>query len=144
MQKIIGALVLVIAGVNIYNGAEEYNALHPVVYAREPDAPKEVLIEAEINWTEDRIIQEIKSTFPEQPDLMVKVARCESGLRPDAKGPTNDHGLYQIHVPTHKANLDGVDLYDPKENIAFARKLYDANGLQPWKASKHCWDKKTS
>lgn len=144
MKNIIAGITVVMCGVNIFGGASAYNVAHPVVYAREPEPPKEVLIEVRktpIEWNKERIVQEIRETFPEQPDLMVKVAQCESGLIPTAKGPTHDGGIFQIHVPSHKDNLVGVDIFDPADNIAFARKLYDQGGLQPWSASKHCWNK---
>lgn len=126
--------------------------LTPIVYASN-DAPiellqREVLIATSIEWTEERIIKEIKDVFPENPELMVQIARCESGrdvdrdgvkeINPNAVSPTDDHGVFQIHVPIHNPD---IDLYDPEQNIAFARKLYDESGLSPWNASRWCWYK---
>jgi hypothetical protein len=107
--------------------------------AHAEEAPKMVLIGVHIEWTEERIKREIREVFPEQPELMIRVAECESQLDRYAEGPTSDFGVFQLHEPSH--DLSGVDVFDPKENIAFARKLYDANGLQPWEASRHCWGK---
>lgn len=106
------------------------NRIVEVANAQEPEEPKTVLIEEHIVWSEDRIIEEIEKTFPEDPQTALAIAKCESGLKPNAVGPTNDHGIFQLHEPSH--DLSEIDVYDPKENIAFARKLYDESGWQPW------------
>lgn len=98
--------------------------------------PRIVQIGVKIDWTEERIIQEIHNVFPDAP-IMERVAWCESRLKADAIGPTEDYGIFQLHDPSH--DLSDVDVFDPAENIAFARKLYDESGLQPWSASKPCW-----
>lgn len=105
------------------------------------EAEAKVVEPSEVVWTPALVEAEIRRVFPEQPDLMVRVAFCESSLRADAEGPTNDGGVFQIHRPSHHARLEGVDLYDAAENIRFARELYDESGLRPWKASRHCWSK---
>lgn len=33
----------------------------------------------------------------------------------------------------------GYDIYTLKGNMAYARSLYEKQGLQPWIASKSCW-----
>lgn len=107
--------------------------------------PKEVMIEVRIDWTEERIIEEINNVFPDAP-IMVEVAKCESSLRPDAYNGTNnshDKGLFQISTKYHGAKVKelGLDMYDVKDNLAFARILYDEKGLGPWIWSKPCWNK---
>jgi hypothetical protein len=94
---------------------------------------------ANVQWTPERIEHEIRKTFPEAPQRMVQVARCESKLNPRARSTTNDLGVFQIHLPAHQRSLNGVDLYDPRQNIRFARKLYEQNRLTPWNSSRHCW-----
>ena len=111
----------------------------PVIYKAEAREPEEVLIRVVIDWNEERIKREIRTVFPENAEQMIKVAKCESSLIPDIEGPTDDHGIFQIHVPSHRDRIEGIDLYDPAENIRFARKLYDESGLRPWSASKNCW-----
>lgn len=103
-----------------------------------------VQIEVHINWTKERIEQEIRTVFPEQPELMLKVAKCESRLNPNAYNPTNgshDGGIFQISEKYHgKAlNLMGLDAYDIQDNLKYARILYDKNGLSDWTASAKCW-----
>lgn len=92
-----------------------------------------------MDWTTDRIKEEIRNVFPEDPETMIRIAKCESGFLPHVEGPTDDHGIFQLHAPSH--DLSGIDVYDPGENIAFARKLYDESGTQPWNSSKNCWSK---
>ena len=119
-----------------------------VVYAAEERVvgPKEVRIEVIYNWTEERIIEEIHAVFPDAP-IMEKVARCESTFKSTAMNPTNesyDKGIFQIsekfHGETYRA-MGYTDMHDIKQNLAYARYLYDRNGLSDWSASKHCWNK---
>lgn len=59
--------------------AQEVGA--PIVYAREPEPPEEVLIEVKIDWTQERIQQEIETVAAEygvSSDVMNKVIKCES------------------------------------------------------------------
>jgi hypothetical protein len=141
MKNITMVVMYLVVGGNILNNSWEYNELNPIEYARaeEPEVvePEVVLIEAVVEWTEERIMEEIRNTFPEEPEKMIQVAWCESRLKPDAKGPTQDYGIFQLHDPSH--DLSGIDVFNPKDNIAFARKLYDQSGKQPWKASEKCW-----
>jgi len=134
-------LILSFFGGNLLIYGEHWNLDHPMLSdaAHAKDERPVDLIGPEIDWTPARIEQEIRKVFPEVPEQMIQVAKCESKLNPNAKGPTNDHGLFQIHAPSHKSSLNGVDLYDPIENIAFARKLYEQNRLTPWRSSRHCW-----
>lgn len=117
--------------------------LEPMVYVKEAYAkehtevePKVVQIVVETNWTPEKIEQLIRDTFPEMPNTMVAVAKCESGLRPNAVGPTSDYGTLQIHAPTwHDTAINmGYENYrtDVAENIEFARHIYDVQGIEAW------------
>jgi hypothetical protein len=90
----------------------------------------------------------VRSYFKDIP-VMIEVARCESTFRHDlADGSvlqgfvdSDDTGVMQINKRYHlsdavamELNLD--DLYD---NMAFARNLYERQGVQPWSASMPCW-----
>ena len=46
---------------------------------------KAVLTELHIGWTTAQIKRQILEVFPEQPDLEMLVAKCESGLKANAK-----------------------------------------------------------
>jgi hypothetical protein len=113
-----------------------------VVYEAEPDPlpePEVVQIEVKIDWTKERIIQEINDTFPDAP-IMVAVAKCESGLVPTAKNPTSSaSGIFQILMSLHGPSLGDLDVWNPADNIKFARILYDNGGLAHWSESARCW-----
>lgn len=116
----------------------------PVVYEAEArvEVPEIVQIEERIVWTPERVEAEIRKVFPEQPDLMVKVARCESGLIPDAHNArTVDSGIYQLNDYYHGDTLEalGLDPFDVRDNLTYARMLYIESGLAPWSASRKCW-----
>jgi len=84
------------------------------------------------------VIGLIKETFPEDAERALAVAKCESGFKPDAKGPTQDGGVFQIHIPSHGKRLEklGLDIWDPEDNVEFARILYNEQGWTPWVCAK--------
>lgn len=150
-----GVTLGVIGGITIYALQEraiehvfaneiEVVQVEPVEPEPEPE-PRTVLIKVVTNWTPERIAQEIDEAFPDAP-IMHKVMKCESGGNIEAYNPTNgshDNGLFQISAKYHGSRMRalGLDVGDPADNIAYARILYDESGLQPWSASKHCWNK---
>lgn len=84
---------------------------------------------------------------------MLEIAYCESGVQtvddcygpinPNAKNPTSSaSGVFQITKATwigdSRYTCTG-DIFNEDDNIACARKIYDARGVQPWNASKHKW-----
>lgn len=80
----------------------------------------------------------IRKYFPEDTHRAVEVAKCESGLNPDAtntknKNGTIDGGLFQLNS-SHDKRMEalGLDKYDPEDNVRFARLLYDEQGWKPW------------
>jgi hypothetical protein len=87
------------------------------------------VVQIEVVWSEARIIEKIRETFPEDPDRAVAIAKCESNFNPKAVSPTNDHGLMQINKTVH--TVEG-DVYDVETNLKYARKLYDERGWKPW------------
>ena len=127
-----------------------YMTSQAVIYEKEPvevvQEPVEVIIEVEIDWTPERIEQEIRDTFPESPDLAVAIARCESGLDADIQsrhilsyGREQSFGVFQIHAKDHHATAVrlGLENYktDPAHNIKLARHIYDnriKNGGYAW------------
>lgn len=125
----------------------ESNMVVHVAEARveEKIIPREVMIEVRIDWTEERIIEEINKVFPDAP-IMIKVAKCESSLKPSAYNPTNsshDKGIFQISEKYHGERIKelGLDMYGVIDNLHFARLLYNEQGLKPWIWSKPCWNK---
>jgi hypothetical protein len=71
----------------------------------------------------------------------IKVAKCESGLRPTAQNPhSTARGIYQIVIGTWEANDCDGKRTDFIANIECAFKIFKARGFQPWNASKGCWN----
>lgn len=74
---------------------------------------------------------------------MIKIGRCESGLRENAMGvntnKTVDRGVFQINS-IHK-NISNQDAFDFEKNIKYAWNMFKAQGTTPWNSSKHCWNK---
>lgn len=104
----------------------------------------EATITDESYWREGKRIKRlIRQTFPENPEVAVAVATCESGLNPKAYNPNNrdgstDGGLFQINS-THDKKLNelGLDKWNVHDNIKFARILYDESGFKPWVCYTH-------
>ena len=83
------------------------------------------------------IEEKIIATFPEQPELMLAIAKAESNLNPEAYNPEGHRGcrgsigLLQVAC-LHTDNPD--KLFDIDYNLAKAREIYDRDGLTPWGA----------
>lgn len=102
--------------------------------------------EDEIKTTPEGIVELIKENFGVDGDVMLEVARCESGLLQYENGKvlkgktTPDFGLFQINeIWLLKAEAMGIDIYDLEGNIKMARYIYDTQGLSAWSASAFCW-----
>lgn len=105
----------------------------------------EVQIEEVVDWTRERIIEEIYKVFPENGELAVRVAQCESGLRADIQshhqlsyGRERSFSIFQVHEPDWADDAERLGLHDwrtdPGENIALARFIYESAGKRwtPW------------
>ena len=89
--------------------------------------------------------------IPEVPEILKKIAQCESGgnqFNPDGtvlRGIENpdDIGKFQINEYYHLAMARklGYDIYTEEGNTRYALYLYSASGTSPWNWSKHCWGK---
>lgn len=98
----------------------------------------------------DVIEKEVRIYFEDIPEL-VEVAKCESHFRHTDKdgnlirGEANDSdiGVMQINVDYHleTAKEMGFDIYSLRGNMAYARHLYEKQGIQPWSSSHPCWNK---
>jgi hypothetical protein len=90
----------------------------------------------------------VREYFKDIP-VMIQVARCESGYRhyladgTVLKGRVDaaDTGVMQINKRFHlkAATAMGLDLDSIHGNMAYARHLYETQGVQPWNASRPCW-----
>lgn len=80
---------------------------------------------------------------------MIKIAFCESRFRQYDKngnlfrGIINDRdvGVMQINTDYHglEAAKIGMDLTTIEGNMAYAKRLYERQGTQPWNSSSPCW-----
>lgn len=81
------------------------------------------------------------AAFPDAP-IMVHIADSESDFKPDADNPNSTaYGVFQILIGTWNDYDCTGDRGNPADNIACARKIYDARGTKDWNASKHEWGK---
>lgn len=73
---------------------------------------------------------------------MIRVAKCESGYRPEAvnvnTNKTIDRGVFQINS-IHK-DLTNAQAYNFESNIEYAWSMYLKQGLTPWNSSYKCWN----
>ncbi len=90
----------------------------------------------------------VRQYFSDIP-VMVQVARCESHFRHTLADGTvlkgavdgRDTGVMQINTGYHAAAAAdlGLDLTDLRDNMTYARHLYETQGTNPWSASRSCW-----
>lgn len=79
------------------------------------------------------------------PELFLKIAKCESGLKPDAQNKTSSaSGIFQFLNSTffsyaHAYGLSTEDKNDPLIQAELAAKMISDGGLSHWNASKNCW-----
>lgn len=93
----------------------------------------------------------IEEIFQEDSKVAVAIAKCESGLKQfDSTGKvlrgrvnSKDTGIFQVNETYHLKNSLklGYDIHSVVGNIAYAKYLYDKNGLRDWLPSKDCWSK---
>ena len=152
----VGVAVGIILGLLLdIHRAEGVQDVHIVNVAEASSTPQEVRLVVVVDWTRERIIEEIYKVFPENGNLAVRVADCESGLQADIQsnhvlnyGREESFGIFQIHAKDHQETAERLGLYnyktDPGENIALARHIYDdakarkGDGWIPWT----CYTKK--
>lgn len=91
---------------------------------------------SEVVEVKDLTIEEkIAKVFPENPKVMIAVAKAESGLNPLATNRntngTRDIGILMVNsVHGH----DDLDMFDVDKNLAAARSVYDKQGITAWSA----------
>jgi hypothetical protein len=107
-------------------------------------------IEAEPVKNVDNVEAYVRAYYRETP-ILAEVARCESQFRQVGKDGKvlrgrvvpDDLGVMQVNAYFHEdtAKKLGFDLYSLDGNLAYAKNLYERQGLRPWSASAPCWDK---
>lgn len=78
------------------------------------------------------------------PDLAIKVAKCESGLNPQAvninKDNSIDRGLYQINNHYHP-EVTSEQAFDITFATSFFCTAFKDGNISWWNASRTCWEK---
>lgn len=93
--------------------------------------------------TED-LIRKVAMEEGVDPDLALKVAKCESGLDYKAvninQDGSRDRGLYQINEKYHP-EISEEEAFNPITATQFFCKAFKAGNLSWWNATKSCWQK---
>ncbi len=99
--------------------------------------------------TSKELEKKVKAYFKDDP-ILVDIARCESRFRQlDSNGNIlrglinkGDLGIMQINEYYHadKAAKLGYNLKTVDGNLAYAKYLYNKEGVQPWISSSKCWN----
>lgn len=79
--------------------------------------------------------EKIVIMFPEHPELMLAIAKCESGLNQSAVSHTRDFGVMQINEKTWDSTAEemGLDYKNSEDdNLEMARHIYEVQGLTAW------------
>jgi len=75
------------------------------------------------------------------PELFLRIAVCESGLNPMAiNSASSASGLFQF-LPSTWSNWGSGNVFNARDNIDAAVRLFLARGTAPWNPSKSCWQK---
>jgi hypothetical protein len=90
----------------------------------------------------------LREQYADTP-ILVEIARCESTFAQFDKngnvvrGRVNnkDVGVMQINEQYHleTAVTLGYNLHTIEGNVAYAKHLYEQEGVRPWKSSAKCW-----
>jgi len=90
------------------------------------------------------IIRSVAATEEVDPDLAVKVAKCESNLSPTAvnmnRDGSQDRGLFQINDKFHP-EVSNQEAFDIVLSTRFFCKAFKAGNLSWWNCTKDCWEK---
>lgn len=95
--------------------------------------------------TVEDIVRAAAAEFGVDPDLLVAIAECESGMDPLAQNPSSDaSGLLQHRLrfwPARAAavGVPGGDVFDAETNARAGAWLLSVQGTAPWWSSERCW-----
>lgn len=88
----------------------------------------------------EEIKNEIEQVFGDEADNAFLILDCENkNLNPKAtnhnKDGSIDRGIFQINSVHLKGKARGKDLFDYKQNIEVAHRIYSEQGWSPWSCS---------
>ncbi len=138
----VGVLWGIVLGLAIDTAKREVGK--PLIYQAEiahaEETPKEVLIETKIEWTKERIREEVDKKALEyggDSDRIWRVLMCESGAsttiqsyHTTALGRENSWGLAQIHLTSHP-HITKEQAIDPEFAIDYLAK-HLTRGTDKW------------
>ena len=118
------------------SGDEPSNAHHEAPGADGSSAPAGELEEEAEQSASISIEDKIRQTFPEEPEVMVAIAKAESKLNPHVVNRANtdgsvDVGIFQVN------SIHGYDeefLKNEDNNLKVARQIYEKQGKNAWVA----------
>ncbi len=103
----------------------------------------------------DFIRQAIIKRFPDDYDIMLAIAYCETrsrpfihwledgSLRPHDAGASTASGIYQVLVGYHKEAIDemGLDMSNLDDYLTFVERLKNESpNYGAWDESRSCWE----
>lgn len=104
--------------------------------------PKNIVEVVAKDLTVEEQIRKIAKEELVDPDLAVRVAKCESSLNPKAiniNAPDSiDRGVFQINSKWHP-DVTEAQAYDVEFSARFFCKAFKEGHLEWWNASKKCW-----
>ena len=104
---------------------------------------KKEIISSEKAETIEQLIRRIAAEQGVDPDLAVRVAKCESTLNPTARNynapDSVDRGLFQINSKFHP-EITEQQADDPEFATKFFCQAVKAGNLSWWNATKKCWE----
>jgi hypothetical protein len=117
----------------------------PVALAQEIEVKQEPTFDSQIRL--------FALKYGQDETLARSIIQCESSAKHDATGLnfeasstiawSKDIGFWQINDYYHKAEAlkKGFDITDRWQNLEYGFILLKQRGTNPWRASKHCWEK---
>lgn len=109
--------------------------------------PNQALVAAEPKNDIQSIIISKAHDLHIDPDLLLRIAKCESGFHPEAKNKVSTaSGIFQFLDSTffsqaQAAGLPTDNKNDPEIQAELAATMISKGGLHHWDASKSCWSR---
>ena len=96
-------------------------------------------------WEMTSLIYTTAQEYHIDPELFLRIAKCESALNPTAKNPLSTaSGLFQFLNSTYSfyAKRYGISLEknDPRNQAELAARMIADGKISAWNESKSCWN----